>query len=130
MNENPPKPKKPLPRPVPLNRKARRSMKRERLKLIQGGKLPEAPQVDMSTPAGHFAFALHQFMIRYLAQNPDLPQSDTCAAALQVAATFGVQMGGNATEFRMAAEHFFCREEEARDQSQSPPPTPPPGAAG
>jgi hypothetical protein len=100
--------------PVPHNRASRRAMKRDRLKLIQGGKPPDAPKVDMSQPAGRFAFHLHEFIVRYVVANPDLERTAACAAALQVAGKFAVELGGNAEEFSMAAAHFFNGEAEAR----------------
>ena len=67
--------KKPPPPPVPLSRQQRRAMKKDRLKLIAGGKRAGAPSVDMSQPAGRFAFHLHEFIVRYMVRNPDLERT-------------------------------------------------------
>lgn len=118
------KKRKAPPLPVPMTRQGRRAMKRDRLKLIQGGKPPDAPRVDMSQPAGRFAFHLHEFIVRYVVANPDLEKTAACAASLQVSAKFAVELGGNAEEFARAAEHFFGGEEAARQKG------PPPEASG
>lgn len=117
-------PKRPPPLPVPLSRRERRAMKKQRLKLIQGGKAPDAPQVDMSQPAGRFAFFLHDFIVRYFVAHPELERTAACAAALQVAAKFAVELGGNQTEFALAAEHFFAGEAAASQALHPPQGTP------
>jgi len=107
--------------PTPLTRQQRRAMKRGRMKLIEGGKHPDAPSVDMSEPAGRFAFYLHEFIVRYVAKNPDLEKTAACAAALQVAAKFAVEVEGDEEGFAVAAKHFFNGEWQARRGAQPPP---------
>lgn len=115
------KKKPPAPQVVPLNRQQRRQQRKERMKLIQGGKHPDAPSVDMSQPAGRFAFYLHEFIVRYVAKNPDLEKTAACAAALQVAAKFAVELDGDEDGFVVAARHFFNGEWQARRGAQPPP---------
>lgn len=91
------------------------------MKLIEGGKHPDAPSVDMSQPAGRFAFYLHEFIVRYVAKNPDLERTAACAAALQVAAKFAVELDGDEDGFVVAARHFFGGEYQARRGSPRPP---------
>lgn len=114
--------KKPVPMPVPMTRQQRRALKRGRMKLIEGGKRPDAPSVDMTQPAGRFAFFLHDFIVRYVAKNPDLERTAACAAAIQVAAKFAVELDGNEAEFAKAASHFFVGEWQARRGAPPPPP--------
>lgn len=110
MKDRPPPPKVPS-----LNRHARRAGKRERLKLLQGGKRPDAPTLDTSTPAGRFAVSLHAFLANYAAAHPEAPESDLCAAALHVAAKFAVEIkDSNADDFGKAASSFFVGECVAR----------------
>lgn len=104
-----------------MTRQQRRQMKRGRMKLIEGGKRPDAPSVDMSQPAGRFAFYLHDFIVHYVAKNPDLEKTAACAAALQVAAKFAVEVEGDEEGFAVAAKHFFNGEWQAR---RGAPPTP------
>lgn len=128
MTPDDPKPKKKPPAPrivVPMTRQQRRAQKRGRLKLIAGGKPADAPHVDTSHPAGRFALSLHNFMTAYLVAHADLEPSALCAAALQIAAKFAVELGGNDEEFALAASHFFQGEAEARRKGP-----PPPGVAG
>lgn len=107
--------KKKAPRlPAPMNRSQRRALKRGRMKLIEGGKRPDAPSVDMSQPAGRFAFFLHEFIVRYMAKNADLDRTAACAAALQVASKFAVELDGDEDGFVVAARHFFSGEYQAR----------------
>jgi len=114
--------KKPRPAlPVPMTRQERRSMKRGRMKLIEGGKRPGAPSVDMTQPAGRFAFFLHEFIVRYMAKNADLDRTAACAAALQVAAKFAVELDGDEDGFVVAARHFFSGEWQARRGAPEPP---------
>lgn len=115
------KKKPPPPQVVPLNRQQRRAQRKERMKLIQGGKDPDAPSVDMSQPAGRFAFYLHEFIVRYVAKNPDLEKTAACAAALQVASKFAVEVEGDEEGFVVAARHFFKGEWQARRGAQPPP---------
>lgn len=115
------KKKKASPMPVPMTRQQRRQMKRSRMKLIEGGKRPDAPSVDMSQPAGRFAFYLHEFIVRYVAKNPDLEKTAACAAVLQVAAKFAVEVEGDEEGFTVAAKHFFNGEWQARRGAQPPP---------
>jgi hypothetical protein len=122
MNDDDPK----LRAPVPLNRHQRRAMKGARMKLIEGGKRADAPAVDMSQPAGRFAFYLHEFIVRYFAANADLERTAACAAALQVAAKFAVELGGDTEQFAMAAQHFF----DGEVQAGRLPGVPGPGSAG
>lgn len=114
--------KKPAPRAPAMNRAQRRAQKGERMKLIRGGKPADAPSVDMTQPAGRFAYYLHEFIVRYVAKNPDLERTAACAAALQVAAKFGVEVGGDAEGFAVAARHFFSGEEKARRGAPDPGP--------
>jgi len=114
--------------PAPLNRQQRRALKRGRMKLIEGGKPADAPSVDMSQPAGRFAYHLHEFIVRYFAANPDLERTAACAAALQIAAKFAVELGGDTDQFAMAASHFFDGEAAARRKPGGG--TPGPGRAG
>ena len=115
------KKKRAPPPPVPMTRQQRRSMKRGRMKLIEGGKRPDAPSVDMTQPAGRFAFYLHEFIVRYVAKNPDLEKTAACAAALQVAAKFAVEVDGDEEGFAVAARHFFTGEWQARRGDPPPP---------
>jgi hypothetical protein len=105
-----------------MNRAQRRAQKGKRLKMIQGDKPEDAPSVDMTQPAGRFAYHLHEFIVRYFVKNPDLAPTEACAAALQVAAKFGVEVGGDADGFVVAARHFFEGEEAARHQAPEPGP--------
>jgi hypothetical protein len=114
-------PKKKPPPPVGLNRAQRRALKGGRMKLIEGGKHPDAPSVDMSQPAGRFAFYLHEFIVRHFARNPDLDRTAACAAALQVAAKLAIELDGNEEGFVVAARHFFTGEWQARRGAPPPP---------
>ncbi len=114
--------KRPPPPVPPMNRAQRRARQGDRMKLIQGGKRPDAPSVDMTQPAGRFAYHLHEFIVRYVARNPDLEPTAACAAALQVAAKFGVEVGGDEEGFGVAARHFFAGEAEARRGAPDPGP--------
>jgi hypothetical protein len=116
MDDSKKKPGKPQ-----MNRAQRRAQNARRLRAIQGGKHPDAPSVDMTKPAGRFAFYLHDFITRYVAKNPDLAPTEACAAALQVAAKFGVELGGDEDGFVVAARHFFSGEEKARRAAPVPP---------
>ncbi len=114
--------KKKAPPPLPsMNRAQRRALKGERMKLIEGGKRPDMPSVDMSQPAGRFAFHLHEFVVRYLVRNPDLERTAACAATLQVASKFAVELDGNEEGFAVAARHFFSGEWQARRGAPRPP---------
>lgn len=114
--------KKPQPPVLAMNRAQRRAQKGARMKLIRGGKRPDAPSVDMTQPAGRFAYHMHEFIVRYVAKNPDLERTAACAAALQVAAKFGVEAGGDEEGFAIAARHFFSGEEKARRGAPDPGP--------
>lgn len=115
------KKKKAPPMLVPMNRSQRRAMKRGRMKLIEGGKSPDAPSVDMTQPAGRFAFFLHEAIVQYMVRNPDLDRTAACAAALQVAAKFAVELDGDEDGFVVAARHFFNGEWQARRGAPPPP---------
>lgn len=116
--------KKKAPSPAGMNRAQRRALKAGRMKLIEGGKHPDAPSVDMTKPAGRFAFHLHEFVVRYVARNPDLAPTEACAAALQVASKFAVELQGDEEGFVVAARHFFNGEWQARRGATPPPKDP------
>lgn len=104
-----------------MNRAERRArMKQMRMKVLRGGKKPEAPQVDTSEPGGLLAVKLDGFIRHHCAADPRLDQQTVLAVLLQMSAALTAEMGAPVEEICLALETFVGRELDAR----KPPPEP------
>lgn len=104
-----------------MNRQERRArMKKMRMSLLRGGKKPEAPQVDASTPAGALALRLDGFIQAQCMSRPDF-KPVVMPVLLQMLAGLIVESDAPEGEVYMALETFVERERTVRKGAEPEP---------